>query len=65
MRTYYCYPLDQCGKILARVEVEASNRDDAVAAGWGLVAANAIYTGLEVWLESVRVFPELGVLGAG
>ena len=36
-----------------------------VAAGWGLVAANAIYTGLEVWLESVRVFPELGVLGTG
>jgi hypothetical protein len=58
MHTYYCYPLDRCGRISARFEIEASSSADAIAAGWSLVQANPIYDGLEVWLERVRVYPE-------
>ena len=57
MRTYYCYPLDRFGKISARLEVEACDPADAIAAGQSLIEADPQTHGFEVWLEQTRVFP--------
>ena len=59
MRTYYFYPLDRFGKISARLEVEAWDPADAIAAGQSLIEADPQTHGFEVWLERTRVFPEL------